>query len=63
MTSRFLATYDYGVKYITAACVEESSIGRFTLRLAANEGAKSWYNPLSQRSYLSSVSARTNVGV
>ena len=34
----FLAAYDYGVKYVTAACLEESSPRGFTLRLAANEG-------------------------
>jgi len=34
----FLAAYDYGVKFVTAACLEESRLGGFTLRLAANEG-------------------------
>ena len=34
----FLAAYDYGVKHVTAACLEESSPRGFTLRLAANEG-------------------------
>lgn len=34
----FLAAYDYGVKCVTAACLEESRQGGFTLRLAANEG-------------------------
>jgi hypothetical protein len=34
----FLAAYDYGVKYVTAVCLEESSPRGFTLRLAANWG-------------------------
>lgn len=34
----FLAAYDYGVKYVAAACLEESDTKGFTLRLAANEG-------------------------